>query len=190
MSWGVVYRWPCTRRPSRSQCRERYRSIRLDPLSTRSLARALQPMKQPGLSGATQQKAPLTGAAWSVLDQANPNPLHSRSPLSVQHLVSQIAVVSCWIASLHSLTTLVGRRTVQFPPADHSRGSRLSLMPYLIFVCCPRIQQRDRRRRRIGRLFPSVRSSVRTVLWFAARPSTFFCRCGQGRGINGGSGRM
>jgi hypothetical protein len=54
--------------------------------------------------------------------------------LAVQHLVSQIAVVSRRMASLHSLTSLVGRRTVQLPPADHSRGSRLSLMPYLIFV--------------------------------------------------------
>ena len=69
--------------------------------------------------------------------------------------------------------------TVQFPPADHSGRSRVALMPYLIFVCCPGIQQRGRRRRRIGRLFPSVRSSARAVLWFAARPSTFFCRCGQ-----------
>ena len=60
--------------------------------------------------------------------------------LAVQHLVSQIAVVSRWIASLHSLTTLVRRRTAQLPPADHSGSSR-----------------------RIGRLFPRVRSSARTV---------------------------
>ena len=59
--------------------------------------------------------------------------------LAVQHLVSQIAVVSCRLASLHSLTALVRRRTVQFPPADHSGRSRLALMPYLIFVCCPGI---------------------------------------------------
>ena len=107
--------------------------------------------------------------------------------LAVQHLVSQIAVVSCRLASLHSLTALV--RTVQFPPADHSGRSRVALMPYLIFVCCPGIQQRDRRRRRIGRLFPSVRSSARAVLWFAARPSTFFCRCGQ-RGRRRHIGRL
>ena len=60
--------------------------------------------------------------------------------LAVQHLVSQIAVVSRWIASSHSLTTLVRRRTAQLPPADHSGSSR-----------------------RIGRLFPRVRSSARTV---------------------------
>ena len=58
----------------------------------------------------------------------------ARRRLLVQHLVSQIAVVSRWMASLHSLTTRVGRRTVQFPPADHSGRSRLALIPYLIFV--------------------------------------------------------
>ena len=92
----------------------------------------------------------------------------------VQHLVSQIAVVSCRLASLHSLTTLVRRRTVRFPPADHSGRSRLALMPYLIFVCCPGIQQRGGRRRRIGRLFLRVRSSATTVLWFAARSPPVF----------------
>ena len=103
-------------------------------------------------------------------------PCHTAAPevLLVQHLVSQIAVVSRWMASLHSLTTRVGRQTVQFPPADHSGRSRLALMLYLIFVCCPGIKQDGRRRRLIGRLFLSVRNSAPTVFWFAARSPPSF----------------